>query len=52
MILSWKYIQKNYPQVYPEQCKYKEKKRRKPVAFIHAELDLDSNDSDGLVESK
>ena len=36
---------KSYPQVYQEQCKYKEKKR-KSVDFIDAELDLDSNDSD------
>ena len=41
---------KNYPQVYLEQCKYK-RKRKKPVDFIDAELDLssdDSDDSDGL----
>ena len=36
---------KYYPQVYLEQCKYKEKKR-KLVDFIDAELDLDSDDSD------
>ena len=38
---------KNYPQVYLEQCKYKIKKR-KPVNFIDAEVDLSSNDSDYL----
>ena len=38
---------KNYPQVYLEQCKYKIKKR-KPVNFIDAEVDLSSNDSDAL----
>ena len=38
---------KNYPQVYLEQCKYKIK-RRKPVDFIDAEVDLSSNDSDDL----
>ena len=36
---------KNYPQVYLEQCKYKIK-RRKPVAFIDAEVDLSSSDTD------
>ena len=36
---------KNYPQVYLEQWKYKEKKRR-PVDFIDTELDLDSDDSE------
>ena len=35
----------NYPQVYLEQCKYKIK-RRKPVDFIDAEVDLSSDDSD------
>ena len=38
---------KNYPQVYLEQCKYKIK-RRKPVYFIDAEIDLISDDSDDL----
>ena len=38
---------KNYPQVYLEQCKYKIKKR-KPVNFIYAEVDLSSDDSDDL----
>ena len=36
---------KNYPQVYLEQCKYKEKKK-KEVNFIDAELNLNSDDSD------
>ena len=36
---------KNYPQVYLKQCKYKIK-RRKPVDFIDAEVDLSSDDSD------
>ena len=35
---------KSYPQVYLEQCKYKIK-RRKPVDFIDAEIDLSSDDS-------
>ena len=38
---------KNYPQVYLEQCKYKMKKR-KLVDFIDDEVDLSSNDSDNL----
>ena len=38
---------KNYPQVYLEQCKYKTK-RRKPVDFIDAEVDLSSDGSDDL----
>ena len=37
-------LKKNYPQVYLEQCKYKEKER-KLIDFIYAELDLDSDDS-------
>ena len=40
---------KNYPQVYLEQCKYKIKKR-KPVNFIAAKVDLSSDDSDDLHE--
>ena len=36
---------KNYPQVYIEQCKYKIK-RRKPVDFIDAEIDLSSDSLD------
>ena len=38
---------KNYPQVYLEQCKYKIK-RRKPVDFADAEVDLSSDGSDNL----
>ena len=38
---------KNYPQVYLEQCKYKIK-IIKPVDFIDAEVDLNSDDSDDL----
>ena len=37
---------KNYPQVYLEQCKYREKKSRL-VDFIDVELNLHSDDSDG-----
>ena len=37
--------QKNYPQVYLDQCKYKIKKR-KMLGFIDGELDLSSDDSD------
>ena len=40
---------KNYPQVYLEQGKYKIK-RRKPVDFTDAEVDLSSDDSDDLDE--
>ena len=40
---------KNYPQVYLEQYKYKIK-RRKPVDFIDAEVDLSSDGSDYLDE--
>ena len=40
---------KNYPQVYLEQCKYKIKKR-KPVDFIDAEVDLSSGYTDALNE--
>ena len=36
---------KSYPQIYLEQCKYKLKKR-KPVDFIDAEVDLSSSDTD------
>ena len=36
---------KNHPQLYLEQCKYKIK-RRKPVDFIDAEVDLTSSDTD------
>ena len=39
------YYEKSYLQLYLEQCKYKIKKR-KPVNFIDAEVDLSSNDSD------
>ena len=39
---------KNDLQVYLEQWKYKIKKKRKPVNFIDAEVDLSSNDSDDL----
>ena len=41
-----KVYKKNYPQVYLEKCKYK--KRRKPVDFIDADVDLSSDDSDDL----
>ena len=40
---------KNHPQVYLVQCKYKIK-RRKPVDFIYAEVDLSSDDSGDLEE--
>ena len=36
---------KNYPHVYLEHCKYKIKKR-KPVDFIDAEVNLSSDNSD------
>ena len=38
---------KNYSQVYLEQCKYKVK-RKKPVDFIDAEVDVISDDLDDL----
>ena len=38
---------KNYAKVYLEQCKHKIK-RRKPVDFIDAEVDLSSDNSDDL----
>ena len=38
---------KNDPQVYLKQCKYKIK-RKKPVDFIDAEVDLSSDDLDDL----
>ena len=38
---------KSYPKVYLEQWKYKIK-RRKPVDFIDAEVDLSLDDSDDL----
>ena len=40
---------RNYPQVYLEQYKYKIK-RRKPVDFVDSEEDLSSSDSDDLDE--
>ena len=40
---------KNYPQVYLEQCKYKIKKA-KLVSFIDDDVNLSSDDSDGLDE--
>ena len=40
-----KVYNKNYPQVYLEQCKYR-KKKRKLVDFIDAEVYLSSDDSD------
>ena len=42
MILLWKWIKKNYPQVYLEECKYKIKKIQTP-RFINAELESDSD---------
>ena len=42
MILLWKWIKKNYPQVYLEECKYKEKKIQAP-RFISTELESDSD---------
>ena len=41
--------EKNYPQVYLDQCKYKIK-RRKQVDFIDDEVDLISDNSDNLDE--
>ena len=40
---------KNYPQVYLEQCKYKIRKREL-VSFIDDEVDLSSDNSEGLSE--
>ena len=50
MILLWKWIKKNYPQVYLEECKYKIKKIQMS-RFINAELESNS-DSDSDSESK
>ena len=49
VLILLKVDKKNYPQVYLEQYKYKIK-RRKPVHFIDAEVDLSSDDSDELDE--
>ena len=50
MILLWKWIKKNYLQVYLEECKYKVKKIQMS-RFINAEQESDS-DSDSEAESK
>ena len=42
MILLWKWIKKNYPQVYLEECKYKMKKTQMS-RFINVELESDSD---------
>ena len=43
-------IDKNYPQVCLEQCKYKIRKLKKLVDFIDDEADLSPDDSDYLDE--
>ena len=45
VLILLKKRRKNHLQVYLEQCKYKIK-RRKPVDFIDAEVDLSSSDTD------
>ena len=50
MILLWKWIKKNYLQVYLEECKYRIKKIQMSK-FINAELESDS-DSDSEAESE
>ena len=45
MILLWKGIKKNDPQVYLEECKYKIKKIQMS-RFINDELESDSSDSE------
>ena len=51
MILLWKSVKKNYPQVYLEECKYRVKKMQMS-RFINGELESNSDDSDSEVESK
>ena len=54
MILLWKWKQKNYPQVYLEECKYKTKKWKMPK-FINTELESDLHselESETELESK
>ena len=49
MILLWKWIKKNYSQVYLEECKYKMKKIQMS-RFINTKLELDSDsDSEELM---
>ena len=50
LILLWKWIKKNYPQVYSEECKYRVKKIQ-TSRFINSELESDS-DSELDSESK
>ena len=48
MVLLWKWKNKNYPQVYLEECNYKIKKTEMP-GCIDAELESDSgSDSEWL----
>ena len=51
MILLWKYIKENHPQVYLEESKYRVKKIQM-FRFINTELKSDSDSSDLEVESK
>ena len=51
MILWWKLIKKNYPQVYLEECKYR--KKIQTSRFINDKLESDSNsESNSEKESK
>ena len=48
MILLWKWLKRNYPQVYLEECKY-EIKKIKLSRFINTELE---SESESDLESK
>ena len=51
MILIWKLIKKNHPQVYLEECKYRVKKLQMS-RFINTEIKSDSGSSDLELDSE
>ena len=51
MILLWKLIKKDHPQVYLEECKYRVKKIQMP-RFINTEPKSDSDSSDSDLDSE
>ena len=51
MILLWKLIKKDHPQVYLEECKYRVKKIQMP-RFINTQLKSDSESSDSDLDSE
>ena len=51
MILLWKLIKKDHPQVYLEECKYRVKKIQMP-RFINTELKSDSESLDSDLDSE